>query len=365
MKILIFFLVLSVLVFIHELGHFLFAKLFKVKVPEFGFGYPPRLAKLGRWRGTDITLNWVPFGGFVKLFGESDDGNELSPEDKKVSLVYKPRWQQLLVMFGGILFNVILGWMLLSISYTSGVPTAVSGAPDGYQFESTELTITAVLPESPASASGLQPGDVILEYGTPSESVIVTDEKLFDFSTFVNNAGIQDEDVYLVVQRGSSLETTTVEPETGIVPDSFGIGIGLNRIGELKLPPLEALTHGAKSSVAFLGEIASGFWSLISGKVSLNAVSGPVGIVGQVGQAATLGFSYVIAFTAILSLNLAILNFIPFPALDGGRIFILLIESVIQRRINPKVVNWINVGGFSLLILFMIIITINDILKLF
>src|SRR5690606_19662618 len=114
MNIIIFILVLGILIFVHELGHFLFAKLFKVRVDEFGFGYPPRLAKLFTFKGTLVTLNWIPFGGFVKIFGESDEGNELSEEDKAVSLVYKPRWQQILVMFGGILFNIIFAWILFS-----------------------------------------------------------------------------------------------------------------------------------------------------------------------------------------------------------------------------------------------------------
>ena len=106
MNIIIFILILGILVFIHELGHFLFAKLFNIRVDEFGFGYPPKMFKLFRWRGTDFTMNWIPFGGFVKIFGEADDGTELSEEEKKTSLVHKPRWQQIIVMFGGILFNL-------------------------------------------------------------------------------------------------------------------------------------------------------------------------------------------------------------------------------------------------------------------
>ena len=115
--VILFILILGVLVFVHELGHFLFAKLFNIRVDEFGFGYPPKMFKLFSWKGTDFTMNWIPFGGFVKIFGESDDGRELTQQEKEVSLVHKPRWQQIIVMFGGILFNIIFAWILFSVIF--------------------------------------------------------------------------------------------------------------------------------------------------------------------------------------------------------------------------------------------------------
>ena len=235
MNILIFIIVLGVLIFVHEFGHFLFAKLFGVRVDEFGFGYPPKMISLGTWRETELSINWIPFGGFVRLFGESDDGTELSEEEKKVSLVYKPRWQQVLVMFGGILFNIIFACLLLSFSYMGGIQSAVSSAPEGYVFEDTALTLTSVMPQSPADISGLKAGDIVLEFGTEDQRIIVENEDLESFSFFINDAGAKQREVDIVVMRGETVEAFSVLPEEGIIADKFGIGVGLDQIGELKI----------------------------------------------------------------------------------------------------------------------------------
>lgn len=365
MNIIIFILVLGILVFVHELGHFLFAKLFKVRVDEFGFGYPPRLAKLFTFKGTLVTLNWIPFGGFVKIFGESDEGNELSAEEKKVSLVYKPRWQQILVMFGGILFNIIFAWILFSGVYMAGVTTSVSSAPSNYSFEETKLVVTAIAPDSPATEAGLFPGDEIKEYYNDEKVVTVTDEDITDVSDFVNETGQAGDNVGIVVLRNNNLEVIDLVPQEGIVNDRYAVGINVDRVGEMSLPVHQALWYGAKNTVVFLGAIAEGFWYLISGQISTDNVSGPVGIVEQIGDASTIGLSYLISFMALLSLNLAILNLIPFPALDGGRIVIIIIEAIRRKRLAPRIVNWVNTLGFFALILLMLVITVKDVVNLF
>lgn len=364
MSIIIFILILGILVFVHELGHFLFAKLFKVRVDEFGFGYPPKALTLGKWKETNITLNWIPFGGFVRLFGESPE-EEISETDKKRALNYKPRWQQFIVMFGGILFNIIFGWMLLSTSYMVGMDVSVANAPAGYQFNDTQLTVTSVLADSPAHEAGLRAGDEIKEYGTDDESIIVVDENTESFSAFINNAGIQEEEVYIVVIRNDRVESFEMVPELGHIQDTFAIGIGLDRVGKLELPFFKAIELGLINTFAFIGAITLGFVDLITGNISLDAVSGPVGIVSQVGEASTFGLSYLIGFTALLSFNLAVLNAFPFPALDGGKILIVIIESVIRRPLPPGVIVWINGIGFLLLIGIMILVTIKDVINLF
>jgi regulator of sigma E protease len=365
MNIIIFIIILGLLVFIHELGHFLFAKYFGVRVDEFGFGYPPKALTLGTWRGTDITLNWIPFGGFVRLFGETEDDEQLSDEDKAVSLVHKPRWQQFLVMFGGILFNIILGWVLLSGTYMAGIQAPVDSAPQNYTFASTELSVTSVMPESPAFEAGLQPGDVILEYGSVDQNIVVVNEDISDLSQFVDDTGAKENELYIIVERANTIEEVSIRPEEGVVAEGFGIGIGAQRTGEMKLPFFQALWYGAKNTFFFIGAIVIGLIDLFTGSLSLDAVSGPVGIVGQVGDAASIGFSYLLGFTAILSLNLAVLNALPFPALDGGRIAIIAIESLTRKKIPQQVVQWINGIGFLILIGLMILITVNDVIRLF
>lgn len=365
MNILIFIIVLGILVFVHELGHFLFAKLFNVRVDEFGFGYPPKALGIGKFRGTKITLNWIPFGGFVKIFGEADDGRELTAEEKKVSLVHKPRWQQILVMFGGILFNIIFAWLLLSAVYMSGVTAPVNSAPSNYTFEETELIVTGIAPESPAAESGLQLGDEIKEYYNDSTVVTVRNEGITEVSNFINQSGTEQQSVGIIVLRENALKIIDIIPQENIIPDKYAIGVNLDRVGELRLPVHQALWYGAKNTGAFLVAIGEGFWYLISGKISTDNVSGPVGIVKQIGDASSIGFSYLISFMALLSLNLAILNLIPFPALDGGRIVIILIEAVRNKRLKPAIVNWVNTIGFFALILLMIVVTVKDVVNLF
>ncbi|MFT6361212.1 MAG: regulator of sigma E protease [Candidatus Paceibacteria bacterium] len=365
MNIIIFILVLGILVFVHELGHFLFAKLFKIRVDEFGFGYPPKMFQFGTYKGTKLTMNWIPFGGFVKIFGENDDGLELSDEEKKVSLIHKPRWQQVLVMFGGILFNIVFAWLLFSGLYMSGVTASVNSAPTGYNFDETRLLVSGVMSDAPADIAGLQAGDEVKEYLNETETITVTDEDITDVAIFINATGELEQDVTFVIVRDEELEIITMTPEIGVIGETYAVGIGLDRVGSLKLPVHKALWFGAKNTVAFTGAIFEGFWQLITGKVSADNVSGPVGIVKQVGEASSVGLSYLIGFTALLSLNLAVLNFIPFPALDGGRILIIAIESVIRKRLHPKAVNWVNTIGFFVLIALMLVVTVNDIIKLF
>lgn len=365
MNIILFLIVLGVLIFIHELGHFLFAKLFKIRVDEFGFGFPPRAKKLFRWKGTDFTLNWIPFGGFVKIFGESHDGSELSNEEKKVSLIYKPRWQQFLVMFGGILFNLLFAWILFSGMYVSGVTAPTQSAPQGYSFDETKLLVSGVSENGPAHLAGLIPGDEIKEYFSGDIQIPVTTETVIDVSNFINEQRAVDENIGFVVMRKDQLNVIEIEPEFDSNENLYKIGVSLDRVGIMQLPLHTALWYGAKNTWLFTEQIVLGFIQLITGKVSFDNVSGPVGIVKQVGDASSIGFAYLIGFTALLSINLAVLNFIPFPALDGGRILIIAIESLIQKRLKPLWVNWLNIGGFFALILLMIVITVKDVINLF
>ncbi len=365
MDTIVFIVVLSVLIFVHELGHFLFAKLFNIRVDEFGFGYPPKILKIFNWRGTDFTINWIPFGGFVKIFGESDDGSELTSAEKEVSLVHKPRWQQILVMLGGIIFNIIFAWVLFVGVYMSGVTASVQTAPDSYDFDETKLIVTNIIPDSPASTSDLMLGDEILEYLNDEVQVTVTTQGIEDIAGFVQDTAELDQAIQFVVSREGVLDVVSLIPQEGLVDGRYGVGIGVDRVGEMSLPFGQALVYSAKNTWGFMKLMTIGFIDLISGQISFDNVSGPVGIAGQVGQARDIGISYLITFTALLSLNLAILNLVPFPALDGGRILILLIESVIRRRLKPSIINIINTVGFFALIALMVAVTVKDVINLF
>jgi regulator of sigma E protease len=317
-------------------------------------------------------LNWIPFGGFVRIFGESDDGSKLSDEEKKMSLVHKPRWQQFLVMFGGILFNVIFAWVLFSGLFINGMQSSVDTAPVGYQFESTKLLVTQVLQGSPADVGGLKMGDEVKEYFKVSDRegeydpILVQEEGLYEISDFINRAAVEGENVgFIVLRNDDNPQVVVMIPESGLVAERYAVGVNLEKVGILKLPFFEALKYGAKSVAHYTTDMAFGFWQLITGAIAFENVSGPIGIAGQVGETAKLGFVYLVMFTGLLSLNLAVINLVPFPALDGGRILVILIESIVRRRINPSIINWINAIGFTLLIGLMLLVTTKDIIKLF
>ncbi len=364
MQVIIFILVLGLLVFIHELGHFLFAKLFGIRVDEFGFGYPPRILKLFRWKGTDLTLNWIPFGGFVKIFGEDFSEKPLTEAEKKENLVYQAKWKQVLVMLGGIIFNIIFAWVLFSSLYLIGVKAPLNEAPKNYHFQNTDLVISYVSGNSPAELAGLRAGDILKEYYAGDQKKIVEHENVLDIIDFIQKEAPKHK-IGFVVYRDGKLKNIQIQARKGDVGGRYLIGVGLERVGKIQLPLHQAFFYGAKNTFAFLKEISFGFVKLISGKISLDAVSGPVGIVKQVGDAAKIGFVYLIGFTAILSLNLAVINVLPFPALDGGRVLFILIEAITRRKIPPKLFMWINLFGFGLLILLMLVVTVKDVLNLF
>ncbi len=362
MSIIWFIVIIVVLILVHEIGHFLAAKLSGIRVDEFGIGFPPRIwgKKFGE---TIYSINWIPFGGFVKIFGESPDSESIEGPDNKRSFVNKPKWIQAIVLVAGVTFNVIFAWLLISVGFMSGMPTPVDYASAG-EVEDAKLTITIVQPESPAEEAGIQSGDVItaLRAGENTLGEITPS----GVSSFVEANG--ESDLVVSYIRGEEVGEVVVSPAGGFIEGKKAIGISMDMIGTLTLSPIGALIEGAKTTYNLTGLVAVGLWDFISasftGQANLNQVSGPVGIVGLVGDASALGFVYLLSFTAIISIHLAIINLVPFPALDGGRLLFVLIEKIKGSPISPKVANMANGVGFVILILLMVVITFSDIAKL-
>jgi len=368
MSIVIFIIILFILIVAHEFGHFIVAKLFKIRVDEFGVGFPPKIFGFRPKNSeTEYTFNWIPFGGFVKIFGENPDEEAISGPDSHRSFVNKPKYIQGAVIVAGVLFNILLAWILISVGFMTGLPTPVGSAPIGAVIENTELTITAVSPDSPAEIAGIKPGDRINALVTEKESLqenITTEE----MSRFISQNG--GEKIAVFYRRGSENGTIFITPKEGILEGRPAIGVTMDVIGILKLPIHKAFWEGGKVTIALTTAIAVGFWDLIVNSISGNgpgfsAVTGPVGIIGLVGDAADFGFVYLLGFTAFISINLAIINMIPFPALDGGRLLFLVIEAIKRSPIKPVVVNTANSIGFIILILLMLVVTFNDVIKLF
>ena len=364
MSIILFFVILAVLVLVHEFGHFIIAKKSGIRVDEFGLGFPPKLfgKKVGE---TEYTFNAIPFGGFVRIFGETPDADSITGPDRRRSLVNKPKYIQAAVMVGGVFFNILFAWLLFSVGFMTGLPTSVENVPVGANLQNVNVVVLGAELGSPADSIGLMPGDVILSLRSGEEE-LRDDVTIPSIQSFINTHG--GEDVEITYRRGGISESQTLTPVEGIIEGRFAIGIGMDVIGTLALPPHRAIWEGGKMTVLFTGAIAVAFWDLVtsifSGGTDLATISGPVGIIGVIGDAAEFGFVYLLSLTAIISINLAVINILPLPALDGGRLLFLAIEAIKRSPINPRVVNFIHTVGFVALLLLMVLVTWSDIAKL-
>lgn len=382
--IIIFVLVLSVLVFSHEFGHFFTARRFGVKAEEFGFGFPPRAIgwyknRFGHWRqivgnrsvesleasedeklhpgknATIYSINWLPIGGFVKIKGENGEG-----KDEHDSFVSKKIWKRVVILAAGVTMNVVLAWFLFSVGYMIGLPQSTDTLSKNAKVSEPQVMIAQVLPNSPAATAGLKEGDSILNInGLP----VGSEKSLQD--AVAASAGKQAE---LLIKRDGkeqSIKVTPVSKDGGRAT----MGVAIFAAGLVRYPFFSAIWEGAKTTVWTLGQIIYAFYDLFKNiftghKVS-DAFAGPVGIAEVTGQAARLGFVYLLQFTSLLSLNLAFINIIPFPALDGGRILFLLIEKIKGRPVRQEVETLIHNIGFLVLIALVIFVTYKDIIKLF
>ncbi|MCX6758059.1 MAG: RIP metalloprotease RseP [Candidatus Nomurabacteria bacterium] len=365
MNILIFFIILLVLVLVHEWGHFFSAKKFGIRVDEFGFGFPPKIASIKKGE-TEYSLNALPLGGFVKIFGENPNEENTTGPDASRSFVNKPRWQQAIVLFAGIFMNFVLAWVLFSIGFMSGLPTSTSGAPVGQELKNVHLVVLGVSPKSPAEIAGLKSGDKIISM--LSFDGDLTQPNPASLKEFVSNH--EGKDISLYFEREGELKDVVLQPKAGVVDGKPGIGISMDTVGILKLPFFSAIWEGFKFDLSVTKATIIGLFDLLKsifvGKANLSDVTGPVGLVGAVGDAYHgFGFAYLISFAAMISVNLAVINLFPFPALDGGRLLFLLIEKIKGSRLNPKFANYANMIGFFLLILLMLVVTYHDIVKLF
>ena len=377
MNILIFLIILLVLVLVHEFGHFFTAKKFGVRVDEFGFGFPPKLFSR-RYGETEYSFNLLPLGGFVKIFGENPEAEQARygagpDEDRNRSFQYKAKWKQAIVLLAGVFANFLLAWLLFSFGFVSGFPASVGSGIKGYALQDVNLVIISVVSNSPAELAGLKSGDRIVSLKSlPAQAGGNEDVSLINpdsFKSFITSRG--SEEIEIGYARGKNDETSYAKltPVASTADGELRIGIAMDQIGIAKLPFFAALWEGTKLTLSITKDTAVGLYALIvdglQGKGSLVSITGPVGIVGIVGDAYQFGLVYLLSFSALISINLAIINLLPFPALDGGRLFFLLIEKIKGSRISPKVANTANMIGFAVLILLMVFVTYHDIVKLF
>lgn len=364
MSILIFLGVLFVLVLVHELGHFAVAKWTGMRVDEFGIGFPPKLFGIKKGE-TLYSLNAFPVGGFVKIYGEDMEAVGADDADaRNCSFTSKSKWAQGAVLIAGISMNILFAWMLMVVVFTTGVETSVT---ESEASENAKLIITNVLPESPADKVQISSGSVIKSVQAGNETLATLTPSAF--SGFVeSHAGTP---LTILYTYQGEPRVVQLESETDIIADrpaQHAVGIALTQVDTVKRSFAESISEAFVFTVTGLRDIAVGLASLFYDAIRLKAdfsqVAGPIGIVGLVGEASAFGITALLMFTAFISLNLAVINILPFPALDGGRLLFVIIEAVKGSPITPKYVATMNTVGFVLLIMLMVAVTWNDVARL-
>ncbi len=370
LTIIVFVLILGVLILAHELGHFLTARLFGVKAEEFGFGYPPRIfgwvkndaghwervgrrAEAEKYKRTVWSLNWFPLGGFVKIKGE--DANSLKEPD---SFAAKKIWQRFIMLSAGVFMNFVLAFILLSVGFISGIPTMVDDQPpSNLQLSQAKVQIMSVMSDSPAQRADLKIGDTILSINNQPIKYVKDVQR--DIKTS------QVKPLELVIQRGDKKIIKKIIPIWSPSQKAPIIGVGLVKTAMLKYNWYEAIYHGALTTFNLTINILRAFWQIIINLIFQHKVAtevaGPIGIAVLTGQVVKLGWIYVLQFTALLSINLAIINLLPIPALDGGRILFLAIEKIKGSPVKQKLEAAIHQVGFILLMVLMLLVVFKDI----
>jgi len=367
-----FFAVLGLLVLVHEAGHFVTARRAGVKVDEFGLGLPPRIfgfyrdekgkrkmvgPKVKEVGSTIWSLNWIPLGGFVKIKGE--EGDERQDPD---SFASKSVGTRIRIISAGVFMNIVLAIVLLTIILGVGSPQVIDEEIMSSQavVKNIEIRVLEVLEDSPASRAGFEIADTIVgvdgnKFNTIEELQVYFDQKM-------------GSEVSLEIKRKNEILNITAIPEIISKTEKAGLGVALIRTGYVSYPWYVAPIYGIRETFKMVGSIFVGFYMIIKNLIVsqelIGEVYGPVGIAGLVGDAVKLGFLYLVQFTAILSIIIAVINFLPFPALDGGRVLFLIIEGLRGKPINQKVEALVHNIGFALLMILVLIVTFRDIARI-
>lgn len=420
LTIIIFVIVLSVLVLAHEWGHFITARRFGVAAEEFGLGFPPRIFGVQTWKqpklekiaeteevrvdikaspltdggeivkevitdkireidtvkkvrcwrlvwgakelteedkkfGTVYSLSWLPLGGFVKIKGENGEG-----ENERDSFASRPIWQRAVMLAAGVIMNVILAMVLIIVGFMVGLPQSLDSGLDARALVSDrKIQIVQVIKNSPAELADLKIGDTIIS---------IENNKFANFSElqqFVDSKIGKKLDYK--IKRGQELIDKPIIPIMMKETDKGGIGVAISETGIVRYPWYLAIWEGFKLTFILIWTILAAFYELIKGLIFGHGVSadlaGPVGIATLTGQVARLGFVYLMQFTALLSINLAVINFFPFPALDGGRFLFLIIEKIKRAPVKRELENLIHNIGFVLLMILVLVVTFRDVAK--
>lgn len=329
--------VFGIIVFIHELGHFIAAKLCRMRVDEFAIGFGPALYKQQKGE-TLYSIRIIPLGGYNKIAGM--DPSE--PIDER-SFLSKPVWQRFIVIAAGATFN-----FLLAIVIFFGVFATV-----GSMQPSNEPIIGRIVNGSPAEAAHFEINDRITNIDGKPVTIWGDITK--------NLEGTAGRVIPIIVERNGEIQ------EKAVIPIKAETGVSVIGINPTSISQSYSIGEAAVQSVVvtrdILRDMLTGLWTMITGKAAAE-VSGPIGVAQMAGQIAQAGFVYLLQFTAILSLNLGVINLLPIPVLDGGHLIMLLIEGITRRRMPPRVLQYIQMAGLTILLLIFIYATTHDISRL-
>lgn len=387
--VIIFILVLGLLVFVHEFGHFVAARKSGMKVHEFGFGFPPRAfgvykdPKSGKfvfvkgrskqsglketivgeevgdeYPATLYSFNWLPLGGFVKIKGEN---GEVANEPD--SFGFHKAWKRIVVLIAGVTMNIVLAAVLFAVGFMVGLPTDISEGIDDKAIlvDGPQVLVQTVEKDSPADQAGIQFGDVIISIND------VAMERGEQVSNFILESKATE--LSVGIKRGEEELLLAMTPTIIDETNDVKIGVALVDAAIIKYPWYISLYKGVWAALISVVNIALAFYfvikSLILGQGLVVDVAGPVGIAVIVGQSARLGINYLLNVTAMISVTLAVINILPIPALDGGRILFILVEKIIRRPVPMKYEQLAHTIGFIVLMGLIILVTGRDIVGLF
>lgn len=366
MTILIFIILLGLLVFVHELGHFLTAIRNGIRVDEFGFGFPPRLFGVVKdengkfkivWGSKEMpsgktvySINWIPLGGFVKIAGE--DGHDVSDPN---SFASKSAWVRIKVLGAGVFMNFLFAWFLIAIVLMLGMPQPIEPSERG-KYENARIQVLSIGKGTPAETMGLTPGDALIAIN--GEKVTSLEQVSQAISS---NKG---KTITVDVDRFGKALSLSGTPRVEYPANEGALGISFSETAVVSYPWYEAIYRGAITTYNITMAIFEAFGKMIASlfgaeKTQLD-VTGPVGIVYLTKQMSDLGLAYLLQFAALLSINLGIINILPIPALDGGRILFILIEKLKGSPVSRRIEGMIHQVGFILLLLLMLLVTIRD-----
>lgn len=365
---LIFLLILSVLVLVHEAGHYVAALIFGVKAEEFGYGFPPRVAGIvktgGKWKkvsgkdreeyeNTVWSFNWLPLGGFVRLKGEQgEDGDD--PD----SFLSKPGWQKFIILAAGVFMNLVLAAAIFTGGFLVGVPSDLQGIPESAVVSDAHIEITYVLPGSAAQQAGIRAGDALTSVDETSPANTEEARALLQTDT-------EGTIYHLRILRDGQEQTIEARSLQLDELERPGLGVMMADVGTVRFPLHLAIAEGVSVTFGYTRLIVVGLASLVKDliihrQVSAD-VSGPVGIAVITGTIVQQGTWALLHFAALLSINLAVINFLPIPALDGGRALFVVIEGLRRKRNNPRFEAAIHQVGFVALIILILLVTLHDI----